>query len=287
MQSSSLVIDPRTARWLPFWDGATALCLLFTALVTPYEVAALPPTGVVLFVVNRIMDCVFATDLVVQFFLAFPVDGGVNGTVGSRWVTNPKMIRDSYLRGWFALDFSTTAIGVFDILSYVQSTSGEDSTNLSRLKALRVLRILRLVKLLKLLRGLTLLRRWETRLSIDYAVLSVVQAWVGVILFTHWSACAWMVQVGFADDLRDTWLTNAAPYCIPTAELSADVLGADELARKVNQYSGGTPFDDATYSCASPFALYSASLYWAVMTITSIGYGDITATNENEFIAGA
>ena len=30
-----------------------------------------------------------------------------------------------------------------------------------------------------------------------------------------------------------------------------------------------------------PWALYSVSVYWAVMTITSIGYGDVHAADKN------
>ena len=35
------VIDPRTAKWMQWWDIVMMLALLFTALVTPLEVAFL------------------------------------------------------------------------------------------------------------------------------------------------------------------------------------------------------------------------------------------------------
>ena len=32
------MIDPRTSLWISYWDLVTTFCLLFTALVTPFEV---------------------------------------------------------------------------------------------------------------------------------------------------------------------------------------------------------------------------------------------------------
>lgn len=62
-------IDPRTSKAMPFWDSLTSLAIVFTALVTPYEVAFLPmatsPSDT-LFVLNRVLDCIFIVDMYVQ-----------------------------------------------------------------------------------------------------------------------------------------------------------------------------------------------------------------------------
>ena len=36
------IIDPRHSKFLTFWDATLAVALIFTAVVTPYEVAFLP-----------------------------------------------------------------------------------------------------------------------------------------------------------------------------------------------------------------------------------------------------
>ena len=36
----------------------------------------------------------------------------------------------------------------------------------------------------------------------------------------------------------------------------------------------------------SPSEVYAAAIYWSIVTITSIGYGDITPTNTNEMFVG-
>jgi hypothetical protein len=45
--------------WLPHWDIVTMLCLVFTALVTPVEVAFLETNLNLLFALNRVVDLIF------------------------------------------------------------------------------------------------------------------------------------------------------------------------------------------------------------------------------------
>ena len=64
------IIDPRTNQLVGYWDLLTSLALVFTALVTPIEVAFLSaPSGAErlsngLFWTNRVVDCVFIADSV-------------------------------------------------------------------------------------------------------------------------------------------------------------------------------------------------------------------------------
>ena len=50
--------------WMGHWDAATGLALVFTALVTPYEVAMLETRENPLFYVNRFIDLIFYIDIV-------------------------------------------------------------------------------------------------------------------------------------------------------------------------------------------------------------------------------
>lgn len=77
------VVDPRNSPYLGIWDLTTALALIFTALVTPFEVAFVVGINVPLFVVNRMVDLIFAADIVLQFFLAIPISGKGGGIVST------------------------------------------------------------------------------------------------------------------------------------------------------------------------------------------------------------
>ena len=63
-------------RWLQRWDVCTMLALVFTALVTPVEVAFVPGLTwwTPLFWVNRCIDLVFVADMASQFFIAYRDD---------------------------------------------------------------------------------------------------------------------------------------------------------------------------------------------------------------------
>ena len=58
------------------WDGLTATALIFTATVTPFEVAFLETaesTNDALFVINRLLDVIFTLDMLSQFFLMYKI----------------------------------------------------------------------------------------------------------------------------------------------------------------------------------------------------------------------
>ena len=48
------------------WDIVVALALIITAIVTPFEVCFVQDDSPLLFVVNRVLDVMFAKDMVLK-----------------------------------------------------------------------------------------------------------------------------------------------------------------------------------------------------------------------------
>ena len=203
------VLDPRTNNYVAYWDLVTTLALVFTALVTPYEVAFLSPPPVSarmtngLFWTNRVVDMVFILDMVLQFRMVYKKEDVREGT---RWITDGRQIAKHYLFSfWFVLDFFSVSTLVFDF-------TGNDDTE--DLKVLRTVRTLRLIKLVKLLRGSRILKRWEMHLSINYSYLTLSSVMIAIVLTCHWTACLWGIQALF--EPLDSWPGSFGdpPYCI-------------------------------------------------------------------------
>ena len=116
-------VDPRHAKWvidpqrpmIMLWDQLVGLLLVYTAIVTPYEVAFLEPYVGVLFVLNRFVDLCFLADLVMNFFLAY------YDAEKRLWVCSHRLIARRYLTGWFVLDL--VSILPFDTVTLVMGSA--------------------------------------------------------------------------------------------------------------------------------------------------------------------
>ena len=280
------LIDPRNSKWMGLWDGFTSAAILFTAFVTPYEVSFLPMATVAhdpLFIFNRLLDGIFIIDMLIQFVLIY-ADG--DSETRGRWVVNPSRIAFHYLRGWFAIDAASIGVSAIDIVGVMQT----DQEGLSSLRVFRALRALRLLKLARLLKASRIFRRWETKLAIDYTKLELAKCCVALVAISHWFGCVWALQASIASEsLLASWM-GAAGYCVPRDDATCPHPGVELPSTTSSCPNGWDPTQcppgwecrmEDEIACLPGPMLYAASIYWAVMTITSIGYGDIAATPKN------
>jgi hypothetical protein len=108
------IIDPRRSRAAAVFDIVVAVALIFTIIVTPWEISFLPPAEEIdgLFIVNRVSDFIFFIDMCLQFVLMYPTQGAT--LEGARWEDNPQRIVRHYLLTWFAIDISSLGISGLD-----------------------------------------------------------------------------------------------------------------------------------------------------------------------------
>ena len=113
------------------------------------------------------------------------------------------------------------------------------------------------------------------KFAIDYNALELGKCVAALLAASHWFACIWALQTSLvSDSLLDSWLGNFE-YCKAVETLTA---GAEVDAACP---AGWSCHAEPGVACLPHGNLYAASVYWAVMSITSIGYGDIAATPYN------
>ena len=174
--ASRVVIHPQSS-FTKRWDIYVALLLVYTAYVTPYEVAFLTTKFNFLFVLNQVVNLSFVFDMGKTFFTAyFDKDKMVlRGDLSA--------ISCHYLRSWFLVDL--VSILPFDSVGLLT-----ESETLKKAKGARVIRLLRLLKLLRLVRSMRILNRYQDTFGLTNAFKSGMRFLVMMITSMHWFACA-------------------------------------------------------------------------------------------------
>jgi len=251
------VCKPFSQALLPFsknverWDMLMMSLLVVTSAVTPFEVAFLESQVGILFFINCAMDVCFITDMIMQFWMAYRDDLGKQGR--GAWVMDLRLIRARYLKSWFIVDL--ISILPFDGLGHILKAQASNSQSGSTLSSMRIIRLVRMARLLKLARLFRCSRIFEhlfSRIEIKYTRVEMVKWTVALTFLSHLFACM-MTMVGTfsEDEFGTSWIV--------AVEMSKGHQGRSSLS------------------------LYNMALYWSLMTITSIGYGDITPQTNMEY----
>ncbi len=290
MQKVGWVIDPRKSRILPKWDLLMVTALLFTALVTPVEVAFLEEGQYVtnLWIINRVVDLCFMLDIILTFNRAYQDTSGES----QHWVFNKWVIARNYLVGWFILDFFSVVPFWLTSLQYsyydcigrdgmtrescmeletqavalLNGTTDSMGATMTRSAVLfRIAKLLRMVKLARVFKASRVLQRAlldyvMNELEWTFAVIKMIKLFTVLTAYAHWQACLWGLISSYME-------AEGAPNWVASFKENYE---ADYEDRGI---MGQVP---------NGLDTYAAALYWSVMTLTSIGYGYATPVNTAE-----
>ena len=132
-----------------------------------------------------------------------------------------------------------------------------------------------MLKLVRVLRASRIFKRWENDIKILYSVRSVIKLAVGLLTMSHWLACLWGLSGLSLVEFECFSGTGEEEEMIRPQEFQ----GVSWVSTVFSDGGKGPPDNPC-----NPAHVYAASLHWSVMTITSIGYGDIVPMRFEEYI---
>jgi potassium voltage-gated channel Eag-related subfamily H protein 7 len=260
-----IIIDPRQTTTLR-WDALVMVLLIYTAYITPYEVAFLETRINVMFAINRFVDLVFLIDLFKNFVTAYFDD------YEQYWVGDHRKIAMNYLRGWFMIDF--VSILPFDTVGLaLQSSSVTNQRNagnkMDSSQAIRLIRVMRLLKMMRLIRSVRILSRWQDQLGVTYVFRMAMKLVIGICTCIHWQACLLRLIVEF--------------YPYTTHSCTGDGTDVVCASTPVSWLEDGWLVQQKM-SEAGPSRQYIVALTWSTQTLATTGYGTVSPTTEVETV---
>eukprot|EP00929_Paragymnodinium_shiwhaense_P018831 TRINITY_DN13037_c0_g1_i1.p1 TRINITY_DN13037_c0_g1~~TRINITY_DN13037_c0_g1_i1.p1 ORF type:complete len:1634 (-),score=359.10 TRINITY_DN13037_c0_g1_i1:113-5014(-) len=251
-QLLSRCIIPPSARSKIVWDMIIGFWILYSAVMIPcrFSFGLKPDLGTT--VVDVLADVCFCVDMALSFRTGFMDQEGRINTI-------PSGICRHYMQTWFFVDFVTT----FPFSWIIKAFNPNSNSDSRALKLLRIARLARLLKIMRLMKVTKLLKMADSSAEISPMATRMVALVIKIFFLAHIIACFW--------------------YGITGVEVSSEACDSAQL--NCSEGDPSTTWFEAlgeNADVATFWQKYVVTIYWVFTTMTTVGYGDITPTNDLE-----
>lgn len=275
------------------WDATTAIYIVYSAIFVPYRMAFNIEVSGGALIFDKFVDCAFLIDIVLTFRTAYFDENDV-------LISDPAVIRKTYLGGWFVPDFLSSF--PFDSVALLFI----DDDDAGSMRMLKMIRMLRLLKIMRMVRMSRLLDKFQDAMSVKSGVMISVKFGFYAAVCAHYLACIFFV-IAEADEFPgvvcrqrgtgipgltlhvgtgDCPVNSTQPWVVhkPMSTWVWRYFSSIEVNGDKKEWRGdAVSYEDPdAWTPVTRSNIYWAAFYWSITTMSTLGYGEINASDTTE-----